>query len=439
MSKTQELISRRKSVVARGVGIFAGEISADTAKGALITDLDGREMIDFVGGIGVVNTGHCEETVVAAIREQAGKLLHTCIHIASYEPYVKLCEELVRILPHGGETKCMLVNSGAEAVENAIKIARQHTQRSAILCYEGAFHGRTLMGMSLTAKSGYKKHCGPFASEIYRLPYPDHFRCGDGLDLDAFVDRELHRFRDRFVRGPLPADHFAAVIIEVVQGEGGFTVAPPAYLQGLREICDEFGIVLICDEVQSGFARTGTWGAYEHAGIVPDISTWAKALGSGLPISAVIGKANIMDAAEPGTIGGTYGGNPVACAASIATIDVIERENLKEQAVAVGSTIRTRFEALYEKCSVVGDVRGLGAMMAIELCHDKDPRQPATEITRWVVNRCREQGVLVLTAGPYSNVIRILSPLTIDDTILNKGLDVIESAILDAAGRTSTL
>jgi 4-aminobutyrate aminotransferase/(S)-3-amino-2-methylpropionate transaminase len=369
---------------------------------------------------------------VAAIREQAGKLLHTCIHIASYEPYVKLCEELARVVPHGEQTKCMLVNSGSEAVENAIKIARQYTRRPAVLCFEGAFHGRTLMGMTLTGKSGYKKHSGPFAPEIYRVPYPDHFRCGDGLELDAFVERELHRFRDRFVRGPLPADHFAAVIIEVVQGEGGFVMAPPAYMKGLREICDEFGIVLICDEVQSGFARTGTWGAYEHSGIVPDLSTWAKSLGSGLPISAVVGKAEIMDAAEPGTIGGTYGGNPVACAAAIATIEVIERENLHERAMVVGAMVRSRFESIRDQCSVVGDVRGVGAMVAIELCHGGDPQRPATEVTRLAVTRCREEGVLVLTAGPYSNVIRILSPLTIDDLTLRRGLDVIEAAILES-------
>ena len=331
MSKNDELVRRRRDVVSAGVGIFAGPTTAVSARGARLVDADGRELIDLVGGIGVMNAGHCHPKIVAAIREQAEQLIHTCIHIATYEPYVALCEKLVALLPHGRtpdeRTKVMLVNTGAEAVENAIKIARQATGRSAVLCYTEAFHGRTMMGMTLTSKVGYKQHCGPFAPEVYRLPFPNRFRYGDGLDEAAFVARELQRLEDAFVN-TIPADHVAAIILEPIQGEGGFVPVPEAYLRGLREVCDRTGIVLICDEVQSGFARAGHWAAYERYGVRPDLSTWAKSMGGGMPIGAVMGRAEVMDAARPGTIGGTYGGNPVACAAALAAIEVIESEQI---------------------------------------------------------------------------------------------------------------
>jgi len=437
MSQGQDLIRRRLAVVPRGVGMFAGETTVASGKGARLTDVDGREWIDFAGGIGVVNAGHCDETVVRAIQEQAAKLLHTCIHIGTYEPYVALCEKLVELLPHGDATKVMLVNSGAEAVENAVKIARQATGRPAVFTYDGAFHGRTLLGMSLTSKSGYKRNCGPFAPEIYRLPFPNHFKHGGGLSMGAFVDRELNRFREGFISGPVPAEHVAAVIIEVVQGEGGFIPAPPEYLRGLREICDEHGILLICDEVQSGFCRTGRWAAYEHAGIVPDLSTWAKSMGGGMPIGAVVGKASVMDAAEPGTIGGTYGGNPVVCAGAIANIAVMEKQDLNRRAASVGEIVRARFEKLRERCDVVADVRGLGAMIGLECCYDRDPSRPATEVVKIAAARCREEGVLVITAGPFGNVIRVLSPLVISDDDLSRGLDVLERALIGAASEAA--
>jgi 4-aminobutyrate aminotransferase/(S)-3-amino-2-methylpropionate transaminase len=381
----------------------------------------------------VVNAGHCDPEVVAAIREQAGQLLHASIHIATYEPYVALCEALVRLIPHGGPTKAMLINSGAEAVENAIKIARQATGRAAIICFEGAFHGRTLLGMSLTAKSAYKRDCGPFAPEIYRIPFPSRFHEGYAGSEAALVEEHLRRFEARFVVGPIPAEHIAAVIIEPVQGEAGFVVAPPAYLRGLREICDRHGILLIFDEIQTGFCRTGTWAAFEHAGVTPDLSTWAKSLASGMPIGAVLGRAEVMDAALPGTIGGTYGGNPVACAAALATLKVMERKRLNERAQRIGELVRARFEGLRSQCDVVGEVRGLGAMMAIELCHAGDPARPAKAVTAAAVARCRAQGVLVITAGPFANIIRVLLPLVISDADLDRGLDVIEAAILTAA------
>jgi len=432
MNNTRQLIERRRSVVARGIGIFAGEISADSGAGSTLTDLDGNTYLDFAGGIGVMNAGHGVPSVVAAIQQQAAKLLHTCIHVASYEPYIALCEKLTGLLPHGEQTKAMLVNSGAEAVENAVKIARQATGRPAVLCFSEAFHGRTLLGMSLTSKTGYKLGSGPFAPEIYRIPYPNRFRRGGTLSEDAFVKQELALLRDAFVT-TVAADQVAAVIIEVVQGEGGFVAAPANYLQGLRSICDEHGILLIADEVQSGFCRTGTWAAYEHAGITPDISTWAKSMGGGLPIGAVLGRGEVMDAAQPGTIGGTYGGNPVACAGSLATINYMQAHNLNARGAEIGRVIRSAFLELQETCPLVADVRGLGAMVGMELCHDRDPQKPAGAVAKAALSYARVDGVLALTAGPYGNVVRVLSPLTITDDELERGLGILCDSVKRAA------
>lgn len=409
-------------------------MTAASARGARLVDADGREFIDLAGGIGVMNVGHCDERVVAAIREQAAKLTHTCIHVATYEPYIALCERLVELLPHGDRTKAMLVNTGAEAVENAVKIARQATGRSAVLCFSEAFHGRTMMCMTLTSKTAYKIGCGPFAPEVYRLPYPNRFKDGDGLGPDAFVARELARLEEAFAT-VVSAEHVAAVIIEPVLGEGGFVPAPAAYLQGLRSVCDRHGILLICDEVQSGFGRTGAWAAYSHAGIVPDLSTWAKSMGGGLPIACVLGKAEVMDAARPGTLGGTYGGNPIACVAALASIRAIEELGLNARAAKLGELVWARFERLREQSSLVADVRGLGAMVAIELCEDGDPRRPASAAVASVLAACRDEGVLLLPAGPYGNIIRVLAPLVIEEADLDRALDVIERAVLALAGK----
>ncbi len=432
MSLNSQWIDRRRAAVPQGVGMFAGETTAQRGQGARLTDADGREMIDFAGGIGVVNAGHCHPEIVEAIQRQAEQLVHTCIHVATYEPYVELCEKLNSLLPHGGPTKSMLLNSGAEAVENAIKIARQATGRPAILCYTGGFHGRTMMGMALTSKTGYKAGCGPFAPEVYRLPFPDYFHEGQGLTEEEFVARELGRLREAFLLYA-PAAQVAAVILEVVQGEGGFVPVPHGYLQGLRQICDEHGILLILDEVQSGFCRTGRWAAYEHYGVPPDISTWAKSMGSGMPIAAVVGRADVMDAALPGTIGGTYGGNPVACAAALATIRVMEKLNLNARAAEIGQKVRSRFENLKNKVNVIGDVRGLGAMIGMEFCHARDPKRPAGLVVAEALALCRQAGVLVLPAGPHGNVIRTLSPLVIEEADLDRALDVIEESVLTAA------
>jgi 4-aminobutyrate aminotransferase/(S)-3-amino-2-methylpropionate transaminase len=410
-------------------------VTVASANGATLVDLEGRELIDFAGGIGVMNVGHCQATVVEAIREQAAKLLHTCIHVATYEPYIALCEKLVDLLPHGERTKVMLVNSGAEAVENAVKIARQSTNRPAIICYTEGFHGRTLMAMSLTSKYGYKIGCGPYAPEVYRLPFPNHYRYGDGMTEAAFVERELGRFSDSLVNS-VAAEQVAAVLLEPVQGEGGFIPVPAAYLRGLRKLCDKHGILMILDEVQSGFCRTGRWAAFQHYDVVPDISTWAKAMGGGLPIGAVIGKADVMDGARPGTIGGTYGGNPVACAASLETIRLMEELQLGPRAMAIGQRVTERFQQLQKRFpSWIGDVRGLGAMVGIELIENGDLHQPATELTAEVLKACVARGLLILGAGIYGNVIRFLAPLVITDEQLDQGLDILTDEIVKAMER----
>jgi 4-aminobutyrate aminotransferase / (S)-3-amino-2-methylpropionate transaminase / 5-aminovalerate transaminase len=429
MAGSRNLIERRKAVVPRALGQFAGEATAASAQGARVIDADGRAFIDFAGGIGVMNVGHCDPMVVRAIQEQAERLIHTSIHVATYEPYVALCEKLTTLLPHGDSTKAVLLNSGAEAVENAIKFARQATGRSGVICFSEAFHGRTMMSLTLTEKPKYKVGCGPFAPEVHRVPYPNHFRDGQGLSLDAFVRRELDRM-ERVLAEVVSADRVAAIILEPVQGTGGFVVAPAGYLRGLRAICDREGIMLIFDEIQSGFGRTGRWGAFEHAGVTPDLSTWAKSMAGGMPLSAVLGRSEVMDKALPGTVGSTFGGNPVACAAALATIASMEEKGMNARAVAIGEVVRARFESIATRSSVVGDVRGLGAMMAIEFCHDGDPARPATEVCTAVTTACRERGVLVLPSGPHGNVIRILGPLVVSDEDLATGLDVIEEAVL---------
>lgn len=431
---TNDLIARRDRVVCPGVGRLSN-MTAASASGATLVDADGREYIDFAGGIGVMNIGHGDPDVVAAIRDQAGRLLHTCIHVATYEPYVALCEKLVELFPHGRNTKAMLVNSGAEAVENAIKIARQATGRDAIICFTGGFHGRTLLATTLTSKVSYKVGCGPFAPEIYRLPYPV-VRPRSGVSEEQVAACELARLRSALL-DTVAATNVAAIIIELVQGEGGFNVAPKSYIQGLRTICDEHGIVLIIDEVQTGFARTGRWAAYEHYGVVPDLSPWAKSMGGGLPISCVIGKAEIMDRVTPGTLGGTYGGNPVACAAALATIRRMEELQLNARAEKIGATIRSRFEAIAANVPEVADVRGLGAMMAIEFTERGNQSKPAKELVARVVDRCRNDGLLIIPAGVHGNVIRVLSPLVISDDELGRGLDMLENAIMSSVPNTA--
>ena len=426
-TKSEELLERRKSVVANGVGVF-NTATARSAKGALITDADGQEMIDFAGGIGVVNAGHCPEPVVDAIITQAQKCLHTSFNVTTYPLYIELCEKLVEIFPHGESTKAMLVSTGAEAVENAIKIAKQATGRNGVLCFTDAFHGRTLMAMTLTSKVAYKRGCGPFAPEVYRIPFPNVYRYGKGMDEETFATHELNRLKEYFKNTTSPKN-LAAIIIELVQGEGGFNVAPKSYIKGLRKLCDEHGIILIFDEVQSGFCRTGEWASFHHFDVLPDISTWAKSMGSGMPIAAVVGRAEVMDAAGPSTIGGTYIGNPVCCAAALATIKYMEEIDLNTRGIEVGNIVRDRFEKMKAKFPCIGDVRGLGAMMAMEFVKNNDPLQPDAELCYQVMVGCGNNGLIIISAGTHKNIIRVLSPLVITDEQLHKGLDILEQEI----------
>ncbi len=431
-SNSEKLHDRRKAVVANGVGVF-NTVTVKSAKGATIIDSDGKEWIDFAGGIGVVNAGHCPESVVKAIQEQAAKYIHTSFNVVTYEPYIELCEKMAEILPHGEKTKAMLVSTGAEAVENAIKIARQATKRQAVICYTGAFHGRTMMAMTLTSKIDYKLNCGPFAPEVYRLQFPNYYRYSRKGDLQQFVNWELKRLHES-MRNMVDPGNVAAVIIEPVQGEGGINPAPEKYLNGLRKFCDDHGILLIFDEVQSGFGRTGSWASWQIYGVTPDISTYAKSLGSGMPIAAILGKAEVMDAAAPGTIGGTYIGNPVCCAAALATIAYMEKIDLNKRGVEVGRYTRNRLEKLQEKCPQIGDVRGLGAFLAVEFVKNGDPRQPDGELTGKIVKACAQRGLVLLSAGTHKNVLRILSPLVIADTQLDQGLSILEEETLKICG-----
>jgi 4-aminobutyrate aminotransferase/(S)-3-amino-2-methylpropionate transaminase len=427
LTRSQELIDRRKAAVPNGVGMF-NHATAAKAEGALIIDADGRELIDFAGGIGVVNAGHCPPPVVKAIQEQAAKFLHVSFNVASYEPYIALCEKLNTLLPHGGPTKTLLVSTGAEAVENAIKIARQATRRQGVLCFTDAFHGRTMMAMTLTSKVGYKPDCGPFAPEVYRTQFPNFYRYGAGRGEAEFVKDELRRL-DELAHNTVAPENLAAVIIEPVQGEGGFNVVPKEYLKGLRKWCDKHGILLILDEIQSGFGRTGAWSAFGQMGVQPDISTWAKSLGSGMPIAAVVGRAEVMDAAGPSSIGGTYIGNPLSCVAALATIQYMEKIDINAKGRHVGEVIRKRFEKMKAKHACIGDVRGLGAMMAMEFVHDGDPQRPDADTCAKLMAACAKRDLVVINAGTEKNIIRVLCPLVISDEQLNKGLDIMEEEL----------
>lgn len=428
-TKSQALLERRKNVVANGVGVF-NTATVQHAKGAIITDEDGNELIDFAGGIGVVNAGHCPDPVVKAIKEQADKYLHTSFNVVTYEPYIKLCEELCEILPHGEKTKVMLVSTGAEAVENAIKIARQATKRQAVLCFTDAYHGRTMMAMTLTSKIDYKLNCGPFAPEVYRIRYPNFYRYGTGKSIDEFADQELKTLHAS-EKNLVDPNNLAAVIFEPIQGEGGFNPIPQKYFEGLRDFCDEYGIMLIADEVQSGFARTGNWASWQNYNVTPDISTYAKSMGSGLPIAAVVGKADIMDAAAPGTIGGTYIGSPLSCVAASATIQYMKDVNLNERGTEIGNITRNRLDQLKKICPDIGDIRGQGAMIAIEFVKNGDSQKPNGDLCGKIVASCLKRGLIILNAGTYKNIIRILSPLVITDAQLNQGLDILEQEILN--------
>lgn len=431
-------MARRKAAVPQGPFHLA-PIFVQTAEGATVTDLDGNVFLDFTGGLGTLNVGHCNPAVVEAVVTQARHFLHTCFHIALYEPYVALAEKLNALTPGNFPKQTLLVNSGAEAVENAVKIARHYTKRPGVVGFEHGFAGRTLLAMSLTSKvMPYKFGFAPFAPEVYRLPYPYAYRS------DLTEDGMIEQLRE-FFHTHVDPRQVACVVMELVTGEGGFIVAPKRYVEALAEFCRSAGILFVADEIQSGFARTGRMFATEHYEIEPDLLTIGKSLAAGMPLAAVTGRAEIMDGVQVGGLGGTYGGNPVACAAALATIEQIEKLKLCERADQIGGKLRARLEAWQHRQSVaqgavvggaqIGEVRGLGAMMAVEFVQDRQTKAPAKEFTLALVRRCYEKGLLVLHAGTHSNVLRFLLPLVATDSQIDEGLGVIEQLLFSGQGR----
>src|SRR4051812_19646760 len=422
---SREWIARKEAVIAEAKSLWI-PVFVDHASGATLTDVDGNTFLDFAGGIGCLAVGHSNAAVSERVRAQVDRFLHTDFTILPYDSYVELAEQLTSRVPISAPTRAAFFNSGAEAVENAVKIARAFTGRQAVIAYEGAFHGRTHMAMSLTSKQHpYKAGFGPFAPEVYRVAYPYEYRWPEGGDA---VDGALDDLRRAFTTRIAP-ESVAAIVIEPIQGEGGFVPAPSAYLRGLREICDEHGIVLIADEVQTGFGRTGTLFAIEQAGVEPDLVCVAKPIAAGLPLSGVLGRAEIMDAPGDSAIGGTYVGNPVACVAALAVLDEIDRLDLLARAREIGEALTSPMRALQARVPQLGDVRGLGSMIGLEFVRDAQTREPAPEIATRVAEHALQNGLVLLKAGLYGNVIRNLAPLVISDAELAEALDVLEAAI----------
>lgn len=423
MTDNQTLQSRLAAATPRGVAT-ATAIFADRAENAELWDVEGRRFIDFAGGIAVLNTGHRHPHVMAKVNEQLDRFTHTAYQVMPYEPYIELAERLNALAPGDTPKKTLFVTTGAEAVENAIKIARAHTGRSGVVAFSGAFHGRTHFTMGLTGKVvPYKKGFGPFPSDIHHVPFP--------MEHHGVSVEDSFKALDRLFKADIEAERVAAIIIEPVQGEGGFYIAPPELLRRLREVCDRHGILLIVDEIQTGFARTGRMFAVEHSGIEPDLITMAKSLAGGFPLAGVIGKAEIMDAPEPGGLGGTYGGNPVACAAALGVLDVIEKEGLVERSAALGEKLVGRIRGMSGGANAhpIGDIRGLGAMVAFELVSAQGGNEPDPEATRALCARALENGLVLLSCGVFGNTIRILVPLTASDELIDEGLDILERSL----------
>ncbi|MGD8974718.1 MAG: 4-aminobutyrate--2-oxoglutarate transaminase [Desulfobacterales bacterium] len=409
----EQLGQLRSKTISDGVGSTTTKF-IESARGAILRDVEGREYIDFAGGIAVMNIGHCHPKVVAALKDQAEKLTHTCFMVNPYESAVKLAEKLCQIVPGDSPKKAVFLNCGAEAVENAVKIARYYTKRPAIIVFENAYHGRTLLTMTMTSKvKPYKFGFGPFAPEVYRMPF------GDVAGPETL--------RDFFIKHVNP-EAVAAVVAEPVQGEGGFITAPPGYFQELIKICHDNGILFVADEIQSGMGRTGKMFAIEHWGVEPDLITVAKSLAAGMPLAAVVGKQEIMDAVHSWGLGGTYGGNPVACAAGLAVLEVFEEENMLEKAVVLGQKLKAKFEKWQKQFDIIAEIRGLGAMLGLELVKG-DNRAPAADEAKQLVNFCIENGLVILACGSYGNVIRVLAPFVITDDQLEKGFAIMEEGL----------
>lgn len=418
------LMSRRQAAVPRGVG-NAYEVFIARGENSEIWDVEGTRYIDFAGGIAVLNTGHRHPAIVEAVRAQLDLYTHTCFQVLAYEPYVELAERINAKAPGDFEKKTLLLTTGSEAVENAVKIARAYTRRSAVIAFTSGYHGRTLLTLGLTGKvAPYKAGFGPFPAEIFHAQFPN---ARQGVSVDAAIASVESIFKN-----DVEASRVAAIIVEPVQGEGGFNIAPPEFLQRLRALCDQHGIVMIADEIQTGAGRTGTWFAIEQSGVAPDLITMAKSMAGGFPLSAVVGRADIMDAPAPGGLGGTYAGNPLGCAAALAVMDVFDKQGLLERSRALGERLVAHLEALAASNACISDVRGLGAMVAFELCKHGDPAQPDAERTKRLAVHAAKRGLILLTCGTYGNVVRILVPLTASDAIVDEGLDIISAALKDS-------
>ncbi len=422
------LHERRNNVIAKG-NVSGTDRYIAHAKGAILTDVEGNEYIDFGGGIAVMNVGHSHPKVVQAIKDQAEKFTHTCFMVTPYEGPVRLAEKLCAAVPGDFPKAVMFANSGAEAVENAIKIARYYTKRSAIIAFENGFHGRTLMCMTLTSKvKPYKFGLGPFAPEVYRMPFANCYRCPYNLEYPGCGVECADRLEDFFVNY-VPAEQTAAIIFEPVQGEGGFVAPPPEYFKKLQTICQANGILLIADEVQTGIGRTGTMFAMEQYGVAADITTVAKSLAAGMPLSAVVGRKEIMDSVHASGIGGTYNGNPLACASALAVFDIFAEENLLEKGKQLGKKLRESLQTMQKDNAIIGDVRGLGPMIAMELVKDRTTKEPAAAETKALVKFCFDRGLIILACGAYGNIIRFLMPLVITEEQLDRGLTIVRDGL----------
>jgi len=423
VGSNESLVERRQAAVARGVSMVH-PVFIERAENALLWDGDGRRYIDFAGGIAVLNTGHRHRRVLEAVRAQLDKVTHTCFQITPYEPYVALCEKLNALAPGKGPNKTVLMSTGAEAIETAVKIARVATGRSAVIAFSGGFHGRTMMALALTGKvEPYKAGFGPYPAEVYHAAFPNALH---GISTD-----DSFRSLETIFKCDVAADRVAAIVFEPVQGEGGFYIAPKDFVVRLRELCDRHGILLVADEIQSGAGRTGKMFAIEHYGVAADLYTLAKSLGGGFPLSAVVGRAEVMDACGPGGLGGTYAGNPVACAAALAVLEIFDQERIFERAERLGEKVARTLDAMASRHSEIVEVRRLGAMIAFELGENGDPHRPAADLTKKLTARARELGLILLSCGIYGNVVRILVPITAEDAVVDEGLGILAKAASD--------
>jgi 4-aminobutyrate aminotransferase / (S)-3-amino-2-methylpropionate transaminase / 5-aminovalerate transaminase len=428
--ENQVLLAKRTAHVPRGNFNLTPYFAA-RAKGAEIWDVEGKRYLDFAGGIGAINIGHCNEEVVAAIKDQSELFIHTCFSVFMYDPYVELARRLNGLTPGRFSKKTIFVNSGAEAVENAVKVARYSTGRPAVVVFEDGFHGRTLLAMTMTSKViPYKFGFGPFAPEVYRMPYAYCYRCTFGLSYPE-CDMECAHYLENFFINQAAAEQVAALIVEPVLGEGGFIAPPFEYFSIVSDLCKKNGIVFIADEIQSGICRTGKLFAMEHYGVEPDLITIGKSLAAGLPLTAVTGRSEIMDASREGSLGGTFGGNPISCRAALAVLDFVNEAELISRAAIIGQVIRERFLQMQERYSIIGDVRGLGAMMGMEMVKDRKTKEPASVETKKLITTCLERGLVLMSCGRYGNVIRTLMPLVITDDQLDEGLHIIEEALAE--------